>query len=84
MDVKETSSPHHVITHNGVEALEYLYGDGIWRIEHYPLKSNNHCSMLHKDIKHYYKARIISKQIDHGIFAMCYVGYYSHNQRCIN
>jgi hypothetical protein len=32
--------------------------------------------MLQKDIKHYCKAKIISKQIDHGIFALCYVGYW--------
>ncbi len=75
MDVKETSGLRHVITHNGVEVHEYFYGDGIWRIEHYLPKSNNHCLMLHKDIKQYYKAKIISKQIDCGILAPCYVGY---------
>jgi hypothetical protein len=32
---------------------------------------------LQKDTKHYYKAKIISKIIDHGIFAPCYVGNWS-------
>jgi len=41
-----------------------------------PQKLNTHCSTLQKDIKHYYKAKIISKQINHGIFALCYVGYW--------
>jgi hypothetical protein len=31
---------------------------------------------LQKDAKHYYKAKIISKQIDHDIHAPCYVGYW--------
>jgi hypothetical protein len=30
-----------------------------------------------KDIKHYYKAIIISKQTNHGIPTLCYVGYWS-------
>jgi hypothetical protein len=33
--------------------------------------------MLQKDIKHYYKAKTISKQTDCGIFVPCYVGYWS-------
>jgi hypothetical protein len=33
--------------------------------------------MLQKNSKHYYKAKIISKQIDHGIHVPCYVGYWS-------
>jgi hypothetical protein len=74
VDVKETNIPHHVITHNGVQVPKYFYGDGISRIEHCPSKSNSHCLMLHKDIKHYYKAIIISKQTDHGIYALSYVG----------
>jgi hypothetical protein len=32
---------------------------------------------LQKDTKHYYKAKIISKIIDHGILAPCYVGNWS-------
>jgi hypothetical protein len=61
VDVGETNGPNLVITHNDTKVLECLCGDDIWRIEHYPPKSNSHCSMLQKDIKHYYKAIIISK-----------------------
>jgi hypothetical protein len=32
---------------------------------------------LQKDTKHYYKAKIISKGIEQGIFAPCYVGNWS-------
>jgi hypothetical protein len=32
---------------------------------------------LQKDTKHYYKAKIISKITDRGIFAPCYVGNWS-------
>ncbi len=77
MDVGETSNFDHVITHNGVEALECLCGDNIYQIECCPLKSNNCCSALQKGTKHYYKTIIISKQTDHGIHAPCYVGYWS-------
>ncbi len=67
--------------HNGVEVLECLYGDNISWIQHCPPKSNNHCSTLQKDIKHYYKCIIISKQIDRGIPALCYVGYWYTTKR---
>ncbi len=77
MDVGETSNFDHVITHNGVEALECLRGDNIYQIECCPLKSSNCCSALQKGTKHYYKIIIISKQTDHGIHAPCYVGYWS-------
>jgi hypothetical protein len=75
MDVRETNHPILVITHNGVEVFECLFGDVTWRIEHCPSKLNTLCSTLQKDIKHYCKAKIISKQTDHGIPAPCYVGY---------
>jgi hypothetical protein len=61
-------------THNGAEVFEFLCGDDIWQIERCPLKSSSCCLVLQKDIKHYYKAIIISKQIDRGILVMCYVG----------
>jgi hypothetical protein len=80
MDVGETNSLDHVITHNGVEGLECLCGDDIYQIECCPLKSSNCCLALQKGTKHYYKAIIISKQIDHGIHAPCYVGYWSTTQ----
>ncbi len=56
-----------VVTYNGVEVLDCLCGDDIWRIEHCPPKSKNHSLTLQKDIKHYYKTMIISKQTDCGI-----------------
>ncbi len=76
VDVVEGNDINHVVTHNGVEVFECFYGDDIWQIEHCPPKSNNCCSMLQKDIKHYSKAKIISKQIDHDIPTPCYVGYW--------
>jgi hypothetical protein len=72
MDV--INGPNPIITHNGVKVLECLYGDGIWLIEHYPLKSKTLFGIA-KNIKHYYKAKIISKQIDRGTPIPCYVGY---------
>jgi hypothetical protein len=51
-----------------------------WQIEQCPPKSNNHFLMLQKDIKHYYKTKIISKQTYHGIPTSCYVGYWSTTQ----
>jgi hypothetical protein len=72
VDVGETSNLDLVITHNGVEVFECLCGDDIC-----PLKSSSHCLVLQKDIKHYYKAKIISKQTDHDIPTPCYVGYWS-------
>jgi len=77
MDVWETSSLDHVTTHNGPKVLECLCGDDICQIECCPSKSSNLCLALQKDTKHYYKAIIISKQTNHGIFALCYVGYWS-------
>ncbi len=76
VDVGKTRNHVLVITHNGAKVLKCLCGDGIWRIKHYPPQLNTHCSTLQKDIKHYYKAKIISKQINHGIFSPCYVGYW--------
>jgi hypothetical protein len=35
---------------------------------------------VQKDIKHYCKAKIISKQIDCGIPTLCYVGYQTTTQ----
>jgi hypothetical protein len=67
MDVGETNGLDPIITHNGVEVLECLYGDAIWRIERCPSKPNNHYAMLQKDTKHYCKTKIVSKQIDYGI-----------------
>jgi hypothetical protein len=32
--------------------------------------------VLQKDIKYYYKTKIISKQTYRGIFTLCYVGYW--------
>ncbi len=75
MDVGETNGLDLVITHNGVEIIEYLCGDGIWWIERCPPKSSSDYLMLQKNIKYYCKAIIISKQIDCGILAPCYVGY---------
>jgi hypothetical protein len=75
VDVGEASDPNPIITHNGAEVLECLYGDGIWQIEQCPLKSNSCFLMLQKDIKHYYKTKIISKQTYCGIPTPCYVGY---------
>jgi len=75
VDVGETNDPNLVITYNGVNFFESLCGDGIWKIEQCPLKSSSQCSVLQKDIKYYYKARIISKQIDCGILVPYYVGY---------
>jgi hypothetical protein len=76
IDVGKGSNADFVITHNGAEVFECLYGDGIWQIEHCPLMSNIFFSMLQKDIKHYCKAKIISKQIDSCILAPCNVGYW--------
>ncbi len=76
VDVGETSGLDPIITHNGVEVFECLYGDDIWQIESYPLKLNSLCLIVQKDIKHYYKAKIISKQMDQGIHALCYVGHW--------
>ncbi len=76
VDVGETNGPDPIITHNGAEVFECLYGDDIWRIESYPMKLNSLCSMLQKDNKHYYKVRIISKETNHGIHALCYVGHW--------
>jgi hypothetical protein len=75
VDVGETSGLDHVITHNGAEVLECLCKDGIWQIELCPLKSRNYCLTLQKDIKHYNKTKIISKQTNRGIYAPRYVGY---------
>jgi hypothetical protein len=75
VDMGEANDLDPIITHNGVEVFECLCGDGIWQIECCLPKSSNHCSVLQKDTKHYYKAKIISKQIDHGIPTPCYVGY---------
>jgi len=74
MDVGEISNPMPIVTHNGAEVLECLFSEGIWWIEQCPPKTNIHYSTLQKNIKHYYKAKIISKQIDHGIPILCYVG----------
>jgi hypothetical protein len=76
-DVGKGSGVDIVVTHNGAKVLECLCGDNIWRIEHCPLKSNTHCSTLQINIKHYCKAKTISKQIDCGIPTPCYVGYWS-------
>jgi hypothetical protein len=73
--VGETNDPNLVITYNGAIVFESLCGDGIWQIERCPPKSSSQCSVLQKDIKYYYKARIISKQIDCGILAPYYVSY---------
>ncbi len=64
-------------THNGAEVLEWICGDIIWQIECCPLKSNSHYSTLQINIKHYCKAKIISKQTDCGIPTPCNVGYWS-------
>jgi hypothetical protein len=80
VNVGEDSNVNPIVTRNGVEVLECFYGDGIWRIECCPPKSNNHCLVLQKDTKHYYKARIISKQTNHGIPTLCYVGYWYATQ----
>jgi hypothetical protein len=78
--VGEASDPDPIITHNGAEILECLYGDDIWQIEQCPLKSNSHFSTLQKAIKHYYKTKIVSKQTYCGIPTPCYVGYWSATQ----
>jgi hypothetical protein len=75
VDMEETSGFDLVITCNGVEVFECLCGGDIWQIERCPLKLSSHYLALQKDIKHYYKAKIISKQTNHGILAPCYVGY---------
>ncbi len=75
VDVGKASGPDPIITHNGVEVLEYLCGDGIWQIEFYPSKTNGHCLTLQKDIKHYCKTIVISKQTNYDIPTLCYVGY---------
>jgi hypothetical protein len=64
------------LNHYCVEVLEWLCGDNIWRIERCPSKSNNHYLALQINIKHYCKAKIISKQIDRGIPAPYYDGYW--------
>jgi hypothetical protein len=75
IDVGKGNDVDPVITHNGAKVLECFCGDGIWRIEHCPLKLINHYSALQKNTKHYYKIRIVSKQTNRGIPAPCYVGY---------
>ncbi len=50
VDVGETSGLDPIITHNGAKVLECLCGDDIWRIERYPLKSNNCCLALQKTL----------------------------------
>jgi hypothetical protein len=45
--------------------------------DHYPPKSNTRCLVLQKYTKHYCKTKIILKQTNHGIFALCYVGHWS-------
>jgi hypothetical protein len=75
VDVGEANGCDPIITRNGMEVLECLCGDGIWRIEHCRLKSNSCFSTLQKDTKHYYKAIIISKQTNCGSHVLCYVGY---------
>ncbi len=70
----ETNNPMPIVTHNGVEVLECFSNEGIWQIEQCRPKSNTHYLALQKNTKHYYKAKIISKQIDHGIHILCYVG----------
>jgi len=77
MDVGETNIFDLVITHNGVKVLECICGDGIWRIECCPSKLSGPCSTLQKDIKQYCKVKVISKQTNHGIIALRYVGYWS-------
>jgi hypothetical protein len=76
MDVGKTNIHVLIITHNGVEVLKCLCGDGIWRTKHCPPKLNTHYSTLQEDIKHYCEAKFISKQINHGILDPCYVGYW--------
>jgi hypothetical protein len=71
MDVGETAC---CPPHNGVEVVGCFCGESIWQIECCPSKFNTQCSVLQKDTKHYYKTKIISKQIDCGILASCYVG----------
>jgi hypothetical protein len=51
MDV--TNNPNPIITHNGAKVFECFYGDDIWLIEHYPLKSKTCCLVLQKNIRHY-------------------------------
>ncbi len=80
VDVGETNGPNPIITRNGAEVLECFYGDGIWQIEHCPPPPpprardlNTCCVVLQKNTKHYYKAKIISKQKNHGFHVSCYV-----------
>ncbi len=47
---------------------------GELNVKRCPPKSNIHYSTIQKDIKHYYKAKIISKQTNCGIHTICYVG----------
>jgi hypothetical protein len=75
MDVGEIIGLVLVITHNGADVLECFGGDEIWQIECCLPKSSSHYWVLQKGIKHYCKTKMISKQIDHGILAMCNVGY---------
>ncbi len=72
VDVAEISSHVLVIAHNG-QVFE-LWGQHLtnWML---PPKSNIHCLVLQKDIEHYCKTKIISKQINRGIIVLCYVGY---------
>jgi len=77
INVKKGNSANPIVTHNGVEVLQCLCGHNIWLIEHCTPKLNNCCLMLQKDTEHYYKSKIIFKQIDHGILARYYVGYWS-------
>ncbi len=75
MDVGETNDFDLVMTHNGVKVFDCLCRDNIWQFERCPPRLNNCCLALQKNSKHYYKAKIISKQINRGILASCYVGY---------
>ncbi len=77
VDVGETNNLGLIITHDGVEVLECLCGDDISQIECYPPKSNNDWLTLQKNTKHYGKAKIISKQTNHGTPTPCYVGQWS-------
>ncbi len=36
VDVGETNNPMPIVTHNGVEVLECICGEGIWQIERCP------------------------------------------------
>jgi hypothetical protein len=75
VDVGEGNIANLVVTYNGAEVLECLYGDDIGELNIVPLNQiviTQHCK---KNIKHYCKATIISKQIDHGSPTFYYVGY---------